>query len=95
MESGATRARRRSFARKDSVPVAWLMTAAQYAAFRTWYDDADGADGGAGWFDIGLYVGDAAGKVTVEARFSETWQSAPVESAANWVVTAKLEVRYA
>ena len=95
MESGSTRARRRSVARKDNVPLAWLFTAEQFATFRDWYDDADGADGGAGWFSIDLYVGDAAGKITVTARFAEVWQSAPVGSAKLWAVTAKLEIRYA
>lgn len=93
MEAGNTKSRRRSLARRDIVPVSWKMTDAEMAIFRTWFDEPTEADGGAGWFDVSLLLGNG-GSQTVEARFSGIWQAKMV-GAQNWEASASLEVRYA
>ena len=91
METGAPRVRRRSAARNDVVNVVWKMSDAQMAIFRTWFDSAADAAGGASWFNIDLAVG-ATGIDTVEARFSGPW-TADALPGLNWHVSAKLEIR--
>lgn len=91
MEVGAARVRRRTAARNDKVSVSWVMTDAQFAIFRVWYDDAAEAAGGAAWFSASLAVG-TGGIVPLEARFSGAWKSAHL-GALRWSVTAELEVR--
>lgn len=92
MEGGAARARRRTFARNDKVSVAWLMTDAQLAVFRSWFDNAStGAAGGAAWFTTSLALG-STGSVSVEARFTGPWQLSHL-GRLKWSVTAELEVR--
>ena len=39
MEVGAQRVRRITFARNDLVDMAWVMTDAEFAAFRAWWND--------------------------------------------------------
>lgn len=92
MESGYTRTRRRTTARIDKFSAAFVYTSAQMDAFRDWFEDASGADGGAAWFDITLKTGDGSA-ITVEARFSGVWQAS--YRGGIWQVTATLEVRYA
>ena len=95
MEGGNIRARRRSTARLDKIPCAWMFTDAQLTIFRSWYDDsATGINGGASWFTIDLAVG-STGLDVVEARFTGIWQAQPVSGLLFWEVTATLEVRYA
>lgn len=91
MESGAPRARRRTTARNDIVPVVWKLTDAQFATFRTWFDNSAEAAGGAAWFTISLAVGQT-GLDTVEARFRESFRAAALPGL-NWEVSATLEVR--
>lgn len=93
MESGYTRARRRTTARVDRFPLAFIYTQSQMATFRDWFDDPTGADGGAAWFDIDLDTGDN-GEITVEGRFAGIWQASRI-STEFWKVTATIEVRYA
>jgi len=91
MEAGNSKARRRTFSRKDKVPVVWNMTDAQYAIFRTWFDATDGADGGAGWFSVSLLLG-GGGMSSVEARFSGVYTAQYVPHL-HWDVSATLEAR--
>lgn len=91
MESGAPRARRRSTARNDHVPVNWRMTDAQFAIFRAWFDDDAEAAGGAAWFSISLPIGNG-GFSTVEARFAAIYKSSALPGL-NWQVNATLQVR--
>jgi hypothetical protein len=94
MEMGGQRVRRRSTARFDKVSVGWQLTDAQFATFRTWYENAaTGAAGGSGWFNISLPVG-ATGLDTVETRFAGVYQASYMDGF-NWYVTAELEVRNA
>lgn len=94
MEKGAVRARRRTVAKNDHFPVEWALDNDQFVEFRAWFDDPDGADGGAGWFYIDLLTGMDAGFITVSARFLGIWE-APYIPHKNWHVTAVLEVVYA
>lgn len=91
MDAGAARSRRRTNARNDKVSVGWGMTDAQLAIFRTWFDNAAEAAGGAAWFTTSLAIG-TTGIVSVEARFVGPFQVAHLDGL-NWSVTAELEVR--
>lgn len=89
MEVGYSRARRITRARNDRVSVRWLFTAAQFAAFRTWYDGE--ANGGASWF-IGMLTLGENGVQSYDCKFVQMWQAALV-SRAHWTVSATLEIR--
>ena len=91
MESGAARTRRRTSARNDKVTANWLLTDAQLNIFRDWFEDTDGAAGGAAWFTVNLLIGNT-GFTSVEARFVGPFKCtyAPVM---HWNVSAELEVR--
>lgn len=93
MEVGTQRVRRRSFAQVGAVRLAVNLTDAQMATFRAWFYSTDGADGGAGWFNISLWVG-KGGATAVEARFRGTpkWD---MTGNHRWLVTGQMEVRYA
>jgi len=94
MEMGAARTRRRTLVRNDKLSVGWSMTEAQLAAFRTWFEDAAQAAGGASWFSVTLNIG-TGGQVAVEARFVGPWQASKTvdHGGLRWQVTAELEVR--
>lgn len=87
MESGAARVRRRTFARNDLVDVALVLSAAEFAAFRAWFDND--AAGGSAWFDMPIDIGD--GMTTKEVRFKGAWKAQRLQLC--WRVTAQLEVR--
>lgn len=92
MEVGSPRSRRRTSARDDRIPVSWLMTDAQMATFRSWYEnDSTGIAGGAAWFSINLNLG-TGGIYNWEARFTSIY-SAEFLCANRWRVSARLEVR--
>lgn len=91
MESGAARARRRSYARADMVAAAWSFTDAEMYAFRQWFEDDAEAAGGSAWFTISLRIGDS-GATTEECRFVGPWRSVML-ARDRWQVTARLEVR--
>ena len=90
MEIGAARVRRRTAARNDLVDVSWLLSAAQFVAFRAWFEDgATGISGGSSWFDMSMDVG--AGPSVEEVRFKGAWKAS--RDSAMWRVTAQIEVR--
>jgi hypothetical protein len=92
MEVGTPRVRRRTTARNDRVAVSWLLTEAQFDAFRDWFDDATtGIAGGSAWFTVALAVGTGTRQASVEARFAGPFTAAV--DAQYWRVTATLEVR--
>ena len=91
MESGAPRARRRTYSRNDRLHVSWIFNDAQMAAFRAWFESDVEAAGGAAWFYIALRIGDT-GATTEEARFTGMWQAALVGFNI-WNVSASIEVR--
>lgn len=92
MEVGAPRVRRRTRARNDQISLEWLFTSAEMATFRTWFDDdATGAAGGAGWFNVSLDAGDGAMQ-TYEARFTRVWDAAARENG-RYLVTGTVEIR--
>ena len=91
MESGAARTRRRTTARNDHVTVAWVMTDAQLAIFRAWFDNPSQAAGGASWFTIRLAIG-TTGLVSCTARFISGYKVSHLTNL-NWSVSANLEIR--
>lgn len=91
MESGAARSRRRTKARNDKTTPEWVMTDAQFAIFRTWFDDDAGAAGGSAWFAINAAIG-TGGVVSVQARFIGAFKSSAL-GALRWRVSAELEIR--
>ena len=91
MESGAPRARRRTYARNDRLQVSWIFNDTQMAAFRTWFESDAEAAGGAAWFYVKLRIG-KTGATTEEARFTGPWQ-ASLAGYNVWHVTAPIEVR--
>lgn len=91
MESGPARTRRRTTNRNDHVTASWFMTDAQVAIFRTWFDNALEAAGGASWFTVTLALA-TGGKVSTTAKFI----GPPKMSHAGglqWSVSAQLEIR--
>ena len=95
MESGAKRARRRTLASRDTITAQVKLTWAEWQEFRAWYNDADGADGGSGWFTIDLLTGYTSATLeTVEARFSGPWAQSVI-TASTVTISLPLEVRYA
>lgn len=90
MEVGAPRVRRRTLARLDRVSVRWILTDAEMAIFRAWFQDPGQAAGGAGWFDLDLALG-LGGIQSYEARIVQ-WQ-APLRRGLRWELSAQLEVR--
>lgn len=92
MEGGSARVRRRTSARNDVVKLAWMMTDAQIAIFRAWFDDAStGAAGGSAWFTVSLAIG-TGDYASVTARFKGVYAIAYV-NATTWSVSAELEIR--
>lgn len=91
MEGGAPRVRRRTSARNDHVSVVWVMSDAQLAIFRAWFDDASQAAGGASWFTIHLAIG-TTGLVSTTARFVNAYKVSHLNML-NWTVAADLEIR--
>ena len=93
MEVGTQRVRRRSFAQVDTVRFAVNLSDTQMTTFRTWFYSGSDADGGAGWFNISLWVG-KGGATAAEARFKGTpkWD---MTGNHRWLVTGQFEVRYA
>ena len=68
------------------------MSAAQFAEFRLWFDDAEaGGAGGAAWFLLSLQLGAGDAGVS-EARFSQVF-TADFLGGGFWRVSATLEVR--
>jgi hypothetical protein len=92
-EVGAGRSRRRTTSTIDEVPVVWVFSSDQFAAFRTWFDSSAGADGGGAWFNTTLLTGYSSTAVT--ARFASMWSSALVAGKTKIKVSATLQVRYA
>lgn len=92
MEVGASRMRRRTSAVNEKISVSFKYSDAQMATFRTWFNSATGANGGASWFAIGLPRG-TAGVATVDARFSGGAFRADLLPGLNWLVTTTLELR--
>jgi hypothetical protein len=93
MESSTSRARRRTSARNDRLSVSWVMTDAEFATFRTWFDadSSTGAAGGAAWFTIKAGIGEG-GLTTLEARFIGPFTATGL-GALLWDVSGNLEVR--
>lgn len=96
MEVGTARARRRTAARSDQVSGSCIMTDAQMATFRAWWDGtgADDAHGGTAWISqLPLAMGNG-GLTTPDCRFIGPF-SAVLLKPGNllWSVSAKLEVR--
>jgi hypothetical protein len=92
MEGGAPRTRRRTTARNDKLTVAWLMTDAQFAIFRAWFENAStGIAGGAAWFTFSAAIG-TTGVVSLEGRFVGPYKTS-LAAALIWNVNAELEVR--
>ncbi len=91
MEVGAARTRRRTLARNDKVSLSWTFKDAEFATFRTWFDNAAECAGGASWFTISLPIG-SGGLVSVEARFVGPFKAAHL-MALNWNVSADVEIR--
>ena len=91
MDAGNQRARRRTTARRDVLPLSWVLTHTQASALRTWFDDPAQADGGAAWVDMALDMGTGTATL-VQAQFTKPPQfqkSGP----RLWVVTAEVVVR--
>lgn len=92
LEVGTARQRRRTTARNDHVTVVWMLTEAQMADFRSWFDGAAEANGGAAWFTgLELALGNG-GIAPVAARFTGPF-TANLSPGQIWDVQATLEVR--
>ena len=103
MDRGNARVRLRTSARVDEISCSIRVTNAQFILFRAWFDDANtGAAGGSGWFSVSLATGTNTGVVlsSQSARFVSgqdgPYQAALIQNSKNdWIVSFKLEVRYA
>lgn len=90
MEVGLARSRRRTSARNDQIQVSWVLTDAQFATFRAWFDDE--ANGGASWFN-GLSLAKGGGLTTPDCRFIGPFTASLIAANLLWDVSARLEVR--
>lgn len=92
MDSGRTRARRRSRARIYRVELTWRLDAAGYGEYLEWLDSEAGAGGGALAWDTLLPLGDSGVLFTpVTALFLEQ-PGASSRPGGRWDVSAVLEV---
>jgi len=91
MDAGNVVARRRTYHQRDVVNVAWTFSDRQMAIFRAWFHSSEGANGGAGWFDMVLLDG-WHGKESRNCRFASNWQAKYVPHL-YWEVTATIEMR--
>lgn len=89
MDVGYARARRRTVQVKDSVTAVWTLSDADFASFRTWFEDGvNGGAGGSGWFSMAWDNGMGA----TSARFIGTFKAERLDGPF-WRVTATLEYR--
>jgi len=74
MDAGPARQRRRFTAAPTEITQSFRLTTDQLAIFEAWFEHriASGAD----WFDAPMQNGQ--GVTTVECRFVEPWQTAPL-----------------
>jgi len=93
MDVGAARVRRRTRARNDRLSLTWVLTDAQMAIYRAWFDSSAEADGGTAWVALALHIGDG-GLSNVEFKFIGPYQ-ASASGGLIWTVTADVEVRSA
>ena len=91
METGTKRVRRRSAVQIDNVSVSYNFSDAQMAIFRAWFYSE--LAGGAATFDVSLWAG-KGGVTAAEARFVGPPKWSLVGNH-RWIVSGKLEVRYA
>lgn len=90
MESGPARVRRRSRASPDKIPLQFLLTEAQMATFRAWFD-AD-IQQGAAWFICPIKDGRQTGVVPKEVRIEGgSLKSAP--EGQGWRLSFQVETR--
>ena len=89
MEAGMPRVRRRTSARNDRITLSWIMSDAQAAIYRSWFD-VDIA-GGASWFTVDLALA-TGGLVPSEARFTKPPALAHL-GRLKWQVSGEVEVR--
>lgn len=89
-EIGSPRVRRRTAAPNMQIALAWRLSDAEFAAFRTWF--ADTILHGAAWFVQDLALGD--GITSRECRFVGAYKARPIAGTiAYWEVSATVEAR--
>ena len=88
MESGRTRARRRTTKDIELVNARWTLTDLSYEAFKGFVYHQ--LESGSKWFNITLLLG--GGETEVEARFVSDYSSSYQDHLA-WVIDAQLELR--
>ena len=87
MDAGPARQRRRYTATPSHIPAAWLLSVAQMATFKTFYETT--LNFGTDWFTLAINAG--AGSVDKDCRFTEPYTAEWLGFA--WHVSAKVEVR--
>lgn len=96
MESGAIRSRSRSVSVYDMISYSVNLTAAQFKEFRSWFNSEDGANFGAGWFEVLLFTGiGSETEELVTAKFSSIWTTKQVHSKDMITISLPLLVRHA
>ena len=97
MDGGNTKSRKRFTSAPDKISCSVQLTHEQFMEFRTWYESATGANGGAAWFTVKLFTGVGSYSVEqdVEARFSEQFSTNDGLKPQTIAVSMRLEVRYA
>lgn len=93
MDAGPARVRRRFTAAPDSASLGFVLTDAQMAAFRAFWDGD--IQQGAAWFSVPLRDGRSAGHVVREVRPNPAKFKAELISANVWKVAFSVEVRSA
>jgi hypothetical protein len=94
MEVGPARVRRTTTVRNDTITLSWVMTDAQFLAFRSWFENGStGLAGGVEWF-TGLELATGSGiQTSLECRFVGTYEATLMQSVMRWSVTGSVEVR--
>lgn len=93
MESGPARVRRRYTATPDKLTLRFVMTEAQMAAFRAFWEGD--ADFGAAWWWLTVKDGRTVGSVAREVRPTNGAFKSEMIDAVHWSVTFEVEVRSA
>jgi hypothetical protein len=93
LEKGAARVRRITAARLDKISFTLIFSTNQLQTFRSWFDSANGAAGGAAWFSMSLSLGNGAGLTTETVRFVNPPSFSKAGGGLVWTAAVEVEAR--
>ena len=93
MEKGAARVRRITSARLDKISFTLIFTTPELQTFRSWFDSATGAAGGAAWFSMPVSLANGPGITTETVRFVSAPTFAKSPGGVLWNASVEVEAR--